>query len=116
MAHYGIFFTRFTDLTGYDGGWTPAHLWFVLYLFIISMLSLGVIRAQKRFLHSFSCENIKMHVVYLLGIFPAIGSLFLDIGGKSMGMYLALYLLVMFLFSLYNFHKYIFGVLYRSIN
>lgn len=93
LAHYGIFFTRFTDLTGYDGGWTPAHLWFVLYLFIISMLSLGVIRAQKKFFHSLSCENIKMHVVYLLGIFPAIGSLFLDIGGKSMGMYLALYLL-----------------------
>lgn len=30
FAHYRIFFTKFTDLTGYDGGWTPGHLWFVL--------------------------------------------------------------------------------------
>ena len=93
FAHYRIFFIRFTDLTGYDGGWTPGHLWFVLYLFVISIVALGVIWLQKRFFHSFSCKNIKMYGIYLLGILPAIGSLLLDIGGKILGMYKALYLI-----------------------
>ena len=91
--HYGIFFTKFTDLTGYDGGWTPAHLWFLLYLFIISLVSLCIILIQKRFFHNFSCENMKIYGIYLLGVFSAIGSFFLDIGGKSIGMYMVLYLI-----------------------
>lgn len=91
--HYGTFFTKFTDLTGYDGGWTPAHLWFLLYLFIISFVALGIIRIQKRFFRGFSCKNIKMYGIYLLGVFPAVGSYFLDIGGKSIGMYMVLYLI-----------------------
>lgn len=99
FAHYRIFFTKFTDLTGYDGGWTPGHLWFVLYLFVISMVALGVIWIQKRFFQDFSCKNIKMYGIYLLGFFPAIGSLFLDIGGKSIGMYMVLYLIGYYLLA-----------------
>ena len=30
------YFTNFSDLTGYTGSFTPAHLWFLLYLFVIS--------------------------------------------------------------------------------
>lgn len=93
FAHYKVFLTKYTDLTGYDGGWTPGHLWFVLYLFLISMAALGVIWVQRRFFPQFSCRNIKMYGIYLLGLFPAIGSLVLDIGGKSLGMYMALYLI-----------------------
>lgn len=93
FAHYRIFFTKFTDLTGYDGGWTPGHLWFLLYLFLISFVTLGIIWIQKRFFRDFSCKNIKLYGIYLLGIFPAVGSFFLDIGGKSIGMYMALYLI-----------------------
>lgn len=99
FAHYRIFFTKFTDLTGYDGGWTPGHLWFLLYLFVISMVALGVIWIQKRLFQKFSCKNIKMYGIYLLGIFPAIGSFFLDIGGKSVGMYMVLYLIGYYLLA-----------------
>jgi fucose 4-O-acetylase-like acetyltransferase len=35
FSHYFVYFTKFTTLNGYDGGFTPAHLWFLLYLFII---------------------------------------------------------------------------------
>jgi len=31
------YFTDFSDLTGYYGSFTPAHLWFILYLFIFSL-------------------------------------------------------------------------------
>lgn len=99
FAHYRIYFTKFTNLTGYDGGWTPGHLWFLLYLFIISLVTLGVIWIQKRFFSRFSCKNIKMYGIYLLGILPAIGSFFLDIGGKSIGMYMALYLIGYYVLS-----------------
>lgn len=99
FAHYKIFFTRFTDLTGYDGGWTPAHLWFLLYLFIISFIALGIIWIQKRLCKTDACGNIKMGVIYLLGVLPAAGSFILDIGGKSIGMYFVLYLIGYYVMS-----------------
>jgi hypothetical protein len=34
------FFTDFSDLSGYFGTFTPAHLWFILYLFIFSVAAL----------------------------------------------------------------------------
>ena len=40
LHQYVLFFTGPTDLTGYRGGFTPAHLWFLLYLFIISVAAL----------------------------------------------------------------------------
>lgn len=33
-----VFFTDFGDLSGYFGSFTPAHLWFILYLFVISLV------------------------------------------------------------------------------
>lgn len=37
------YFTDFHDISGYTGGFTPAHLWFILYLFIISMCLLPLL-------------------------------------------------------------------------
>lgn len=34
------FFTDFSDLSGYFGTFTPAHLWFILYLFVLSLIAL----------------------------------------------------------------------------
>ncbi|WP_312286263.1 Glucans biosynthesis protein C [Terrisporobacter petrolearius] len=42
FGHLGFFFSHVTDFTGYDGGFTPAHLWFILYLFVVSILG-GII-------------------------------------------------------------------------
>lgn len=44
FEHYGIYFSRFTDLTGYDGGFTLGHLWFILVLLVISLLSCPIIK------------------------------------------------------------------------
>lgn len=38
LDHLKYFFTNLTDFTGYDGAFTPAHLWFILYLFIVSII------------------------------------------------------------------------------
>ncbi|WP_066305002.1 acyltransferase family protein [Bacillus sp. FJAT-29814] len=36
------FFTDFSDLSGYFGTFTPAHLWFILYLFVLSLAALPI--------------------------------------------------------------------------
>lgn len=109
LDHYKIFFTKFTTLTGYDGGFSPAHLWFLLYLFIISLLSLGFISLQKKFIPKLSqgdnlssCKlSIKQQLfgVYGLGVFPIVLTPVLNIGGKSIGSYFALFLLGYYVFS-----------------
>ncbi len=48
IEQYGLFFTKITDLSGYKGGLTPAHLWFLLFLFLISILSLPIINFVKK--------------------------------------------------------------------
>ena len=39
-ANYLDYFTKITDLSGYDGAFTPGQLWFLLFLFVISMVCL----------------------------------------------------------------------------
>ncbi|WP_425800766.1 acyltransferase [Desulfitobacterium sp. Sab5] len=41
------YFRDFSDLSGYFGTFTPAHLWFILYLFIFSLLGLPLLLALK---------------------------------------------------------------------
>jgi glucans biosynthesis protein C len=36
------YFPDFSDLSGYFGTFTPAHLWFILYLFVLSLAALPV--------------------------------------------------------------------------
>lgn len=42
FRHYAVFFTRFTDLTGSDGGFSVGQFWFILYLFLISLIAVGI--------------------------------------------------------------------------
>ena len=48
LGFLGSYFTNVTDLSGYDGGLTPAHLWFVLYLFLISLVVLPLLLSLRR--------------------------------------------------------------------
>lgn len=38
--NWKYFFTHVTDFSGYDGAFMPGHLWFILFLFLISMAAL----------------------------------------------------------------------------
>lgn len=44
FEHYKVFFTRITDLTGNDGGFAVAHMWFLPVLMIISIEACVVIK------------------------------------------------------------------------
>lgn len=89
---YGLFFTKETDLTGYHGGFTPAHLWFLLYLFVISLTALLIISLQKKYLPKFHVGRISYFFMILLFIPEWLFQYLLNIGGKSLGQFMILFL------------------------
>ena len=82
IQQYILFFTKETDLTGYNGGFTPAHLWFLLYLFIISIIAIPFIRLIPKKLNNI-VERMNLFSLILLFILPYLGHFILNIGGKS---------------------------------
>jgi peptidoglycan/LPS O-acetylase OafA/YrhL len=99
FQHYMVFFTKWTDLTGYDGGFSPGHLWFILYLFIISIIALPIIIFYNKLGKKIPLEKINIVILFLFFIFPCIGQLILDIGGKSLGEYFFWYMIGYFILS-----------------
>lgn len=99
LAHWKYFYTNFTDLSGYDGAFTPGHLWFILFLFVISMISLlpfhyfpykkSVIVVEKMSAWQVLLLFIPIWLMYYLGNF----------GGFSIGKNLALYLIGYYVLS-----------------
>jgi hypothetical protein len=104
FAHYGIYFTRWTDLTGYDGGFTPGHLWFLLFLFLYSLLLPLILLLTKKLSKlkpSQWLASLRHNAVVLLLLFfvPFVAQPIGDIGGRSLGEYFAFFLIGYFVFS-----------------
>jgi hypothetical protein len=106
FAHYKIFFTRITDFGGADGGLTPAHLWFLLFLFVISLSSLAIIIPLRRFSQKSSNNNLALEklltsifFLIIIGAIPILLENVIDIGGKSLTSYLAVFLSGYFVFG-----------------
>jgi glucan biosynthesis protein C len=98
IQHYLIFFTKFTDLTGADGGFSVGQFWFLIYLFIISLLSISIIQVQKKIM-----PRLKSHIplpgICFLGLpLPFLHEL-LSISGKSLAAYTYLFLIGYYIFS-----------------
>lgn len=102
LKQYILFFTKETDLTGYRGGFTPAHLWFLIYLFVISLVALLIINLQKKHLPEFSINRLSYIGLILLFIPEWLFLYVLNIGGKSIGQYLILYLFGYYILSQEN--------------
>lgn len=92
LKQYILFFTK-TDLVGYTGGFTPAHLWFILYLFVISLAALPLVLWWKK--SRFYRQTEKIPVWGIAAMFLVVWAMryILDINGKSIGRYLALWML-----------------------
>ena len=69
------------------------YVWFLLYLFLISMLALVVSKLQEKFLKQVHWNTPSVWKVWLFGLLPVIGKPVLDIGGKSIGAYLRFFLI-----------------------
>lgn len=96
---YELFFTKKTDFTGYHGGFTPAHLWFLLYLFVISLTALLIIHLQKKYSPKFRIDNISYFLVILLFVPVWLCQYILNIGGKSLGQFMILFLFGYYILS-----------------
>lgn len=92
LKNYIYYFSHLTNWNGYDGAFTVAHIWFILYLFLISMVALPI------FMH-FSYNRVIKKVVNI----PVYGILLLfipiwfmyfvgNIGGFSIGKNFALFI------------------------
>lgn len=98
IGHYRTFFTKFTDLTGADGGFSVGQFWFIAYLFVISLAAVGIISVQKKIVPE--CKtNIPLWGICLLGVPLPFLSELISVGGKSLAEYMYLFLIGYYVFS-----------------
>ena len=97
FRHYRIFFTKFTDLTGADGGFSFGQFWFLLYLLIISVVCTAILTFLKLNVKTIKAPSIL--TVILLGIPLPLLSEILSVGGKSFAEYAYLFMIGYFVFS-----------------
>ena len=95
FVHYKTYFTRFTDLTGYDGGFTLGHFWFLGVLIVISLISCVMIRLVG----DIDGKGKKAFAVAAVLTLAAIALFDVDIMGKKVPTYLCVYLLGYCFFS-----------------
>ena len=98
IQHYVIFYSRFTDLSGYDGGFALGHLWFLLALILISLIACLVIKLLPQ----------NRTLLLITGIVLAVaGAAAFDFKplGKPLITYLCAFLLGYFFFSKKDFVK-----------
>ena len=99
LENYRYFFTHYTDLSGYDGCFTPGHLWFILFLVIISLVSLLIIKYIPYKKVSSKFEKAHIFEIILLFIPIWLMSYIASFGVYSLGKYFTLYLLGYYIFT-----------------
>ena len=118
FSHFGVYFSRFTDLSGYDGGFTLGHFWFLGVLMIISILSCGVIKA----IGNSDSDPKKLLVIGILLACIAAAAFDVNILGKRVVTYMCVYLLGYYFFSSADYvsnltrHKWLFTALFLGFN
>lgn len=100
FEHYITFFTKWTDLSGFDGGFGVGQFWFLYFLFIISLVSVGIIALINNAVKKQDKEReIPFWVICLLVIpLPFLYDI-LAVGGKSFAEYLYIFLLGYYIMS-----------------
>ena len=98
FRHYAVFFTHFTDLTGADGGFSVGQFWFILYLFLISLIAVGMILLQRNIMHLNEID-LPLVLIFLWGLPLPLFSGVLSIGGKSLVEYTYIFLVGYYMFS-----------------
>ena len=114
------FFPDFSDLSGYRGTFTPAHLWFILFLFIISIAVLPVCIATLRHrrdkgIGAFGRLFEKGWFLALLFIPLLISEALPDISGKNPFFYALYYMIGFFIASNENAWKSIDKIKWKSL-
>lgn len=98
FQHYAVFFTRFTDLTGSDGGFSVGQFWFILYLFLISLIAIGITLLQGKIVPRKNTDA-SLALICFWGLPLPFFSELLSIGGKSLAEYTYIFLIGYYIFS-----------------
>ncbi len=99
--HYVVFFTKWTDISGYDGGFTIAHFWFLLCLFIIGLIGCLLDLLLGKHIAKLNTEKTPLWSLVLLVLLAFIAYP-LQVAGKSLLTYLLLYLFGFYVFDKEN--------------
>lgn len=99
LENIKYFFTHLTNFSGYDGKFTPGQLWFILFLFIISIVSVFIFKIIKLENVKSKIDSFNLFTIICLFIpiwlFYYIGNL----GGFSLGKSLILFLIGYYILS-----------------
>lgn len=100
FAHYKVFFTKWTDLSGFDGGFGVGQFWFLFFLFMISLAGLVISALVNRICRNKErSRDIPFPVLCLFVLpLPFLYDL-LAVGGKSFAEYLYIFLTGFYLLS-----------------
>lgn len=98
IQHYAVFYTKYTDLTGADGGFSVGQFWFLLYLLIISVVCAVVLTLLRKIIFK-SVKTIPFLLVVVLGLPLPLLKEWISIGGKSLVEYTYLFMIGYFVFS-----------------
>lgn len=93
LENLRYFFTHFTDLSGYDGAFTPGHLWFILFLLVVSLGTLPLVRRVSYARTARAAERLPLSLLFLFFIPVWLMYYLGNFGGFSLGKCLALYLI-----------------------
>lgn len=99
IEHFAVYFSL-TDWSGYDGHFTPGQTWFILYLFVISMITLPLIIWYKNKENKISGKSMTIMKIVPMFLIILLAAPILDIGGKSIGEFAADFLLGYFILSM----------------
>lgn len=99
FGHYKVFFTKWTDLSGFDGGFGVGQFWFLYFLFVISLVSILIFKVVDHIRKGTSGRTLPFWAICLLVIpLPFLYDL-LAVGGKSFAEYMYIFLIGYYLMS-----------------
>ena len=93
------FFTHITDLSGYDGAFTPGQLWFILFLFIISLIGVFIAKVLPYNIIKNKICYKNIYIIIMMFLLVWGGYYIGNFGGFSFGKNLILYLLGYYVLS-----------------
>ncbi|SDN84701.1 acyltransferase family protein [Acetanaerobacterium elongatum] len=99
FKQYILFFTTKGAETDFCGGFTVGHLWFLAYLFIISLLALPVMLWYNKRGKQLNASRLTLPWLLPMCLIPLLFKPLLDFSGKSIGEFFTLFMLGFFVLS-----------------
>jgi glucans biosynthesis protein C len=95
LEYYPSFFELGGDLSGYTGMFTPGHLWFILFLFVISLAALPLLLRFRKGGEGAAARLASLcerpGAVFLLAVPLAFAAALPDMGGKNIFLHFSLF-------------------------